>query len=176
VTGYLSFSIDETGTQRESEFATADGDSPALIEARKPARLPKAGPPAHQPSTGIGATVWRWLGYQEPGVMAIGIARTVVAAQVAYCAAKGHYAQAISELLAPAANPPYLVSDNKKLTWPMVGGCRFTLLPVTNPATFFALLVEPVGEGSGERWLYADQSGIIRWSAMPDIGPDSPPL
>jgi hypothetical protein len=109
--------------------------------------------------------------------MAIGTARAVLGAEVAYHSAFGRYAQTIEEMLAPAANPPFLVSDNKKHAWPMVGGCRFTLLPVPNPGESFVLLVEPVDrDTSGNRWLYIDQSGVLRVSATPDIGPDSPAL
>jgi len=178
VTGKRCFLIDQSGIVRVEDGKAAGPDSPVVI-SDKPGYVPGSAPaaPAFQPSGGISGTVLRWLGYQPPGSFAIGCLRSLIGAQVAYNSATGRYAQAIEELLAPAANPPYLVSDNKKYAWPMVGGCRFTLMPVSDPAASFVIVVEPVDRDiSGNRWLYTDQSGVIRWSTTPEIGPDSPPL
>ncbi len=177
VTGKNCFFTNQSGVIRAENGKLPGPGSPTLVE--QPANVPAPAPaaPAYQPSGGLGGTLWRWLGYLPPGNLAIGSLRALIGAQVAYNSATGHYAQAIDELLEPASNPPYLVRDDRKYAWPMVGGCRFTLMPVPDPAASFVVVVEPVDRDiSGNRWLYTDQSGVIRWSGTPDIGPDSPVL
>jgi hypothetical protein len=177
VTGKRCFFADQTGTIRVNEGGAAGPESPSLADS--PLKTPPPLTPALVPQQ-VGTlrrTLWRLVGYQPPGVREVGLTRAVIGAQVAYNSAMGRYAETIDEMLAPSANPAFLDSNEDNLAWPMVAGCRFVLMPVPDPAASFVLIVEPVDPAtSGNRWLYTDQSGVIRWSGTPEVGPDSPPI
>ena len=177
VTGKRCFFADQTGSIRVNESGAAGPESPSLADNPLKDPPPLSPAPVPQQVGALRRTLWRWVGYQPPGARAVGLTRAVIGAQVAYNSAMGRYAKTIEEMLSPASSPAFLDSNNDDLAWPMVGGCRFVLMPVPDPAASFVLIVEPVNpDTSGNRWLYTDQSGVIRWSGTPEVGPDSPPI
>lgn len=173
-TGNRRFFIDQSGVIRSEEGKTAGAESPPLAETDYKEPSGTYSPPEGSPGFLRGA-LWRLAGYQPPGVWAVVCLRTIVGAEVAYHAMSGRYAQCFEEMT--EATPAFLDRDNKRYTWPVVEGCRFTFMPVADPKVMFIVIAEPEDpKTAGTRWLLTDASGVIRWSDTADIGPDSPPI
>lgn len=102
--------------------------------------------------------------------IAITSCKTIGGACQSYFSTRETYPSALTDLIAPNSNPPYI---DDKLAAGEKAGYKFTY-SLKNPVAFTLNAAPSYPGRTGQRYFYTDESGIITYNKEGDAGPGDP--